>query len=101
MRATLATPALAGDARECGIASTGHSDTFSSTGRAWVQETLCRLPPETGRCVDQEIEAVDGLQLQIARLEARIQHRCALATSVQLLKSLSGLGDTAQRGHLH
>ncbi len=37
-----------------GITSTEHSDIFVGTGRAWLQATLSRLPPETGRCVAQE-----------------------------------------------
>jgi len=76
-----------------GITSTEHSDIFVGTGRTWLQATLCRLPPETGRCVAQEIEALDGLQLQIAQLEERIRERIALTPSIQLLKTLPGVGD--------
>jgi len=76
-----------------GITSTEHSDIFAGKGRAWLHATLCRLPPETGRCVTQEIEALDGLQLQITQLEERIRQRIALTPSIQLLKSLPGVGD--------
>jgi transposase len=93
IHATLATPALAGGAREYGITTTEHSDIFAGAGRAWLKTTLSRLPPETGRCVTQEIEALDGLQLQIAQLEERIRERIALTPSIQLLKSLPGVGD--------
>jgi hypothetical protein len=76
-----------------GITSTEHSDIFVGTGRTWLQATLGRLPPETSRCVAQEIEALDGLQLQIAQLEERIRERIALTPSIQLLKTLPGVGD--------
>jgi len=76
-----------------GITSTEHSDIFTGKGRVWLHATLCRLPPETGRCVAQEIEALDGLQLQIAQLEERIRERIALTPSIQLLKTLPGVGN--------
>jgi len=76
-----------------GITSTEHSDIFAGTGRIWLQGTIGRLPPETGRCVAQEIEALDGLQLQITQLEDRIRERIALTPSIQLLKSLPGVGN--------
>jgi len=76
-----------------GITTTEHSDIFAGAGRAWLKTTLSRLPPETRRCVTQEIEALDGLQLQIAQLEERIRERIAVTPSIQLLKSLPGVGD--------
>jgi transposase len=76
-----------------GITCTEHSDIFVGKGRVWLQATLCRLPPETGRCVAQELEALDGLQDQIAQLEERIRERVALTPSIPLLKSLPGIGD--------
>jgi len=75
------------------FSSTEHSDIFVGTGRTWLQATLGRLPPETSRCVAQEIEALDGLQLQISQLEKRIRERIALTPSIQLLKTLPGVGD--------
>jgi transposase len=76
-----------------GITSTGHSDIFVGTGRAWLDTAATRLPPETGRCVAQELEALDGLQLQISQLEKRIRERIGLPPSIQLLKTLPGVGD--------
>jgi transposase len=75
------------------ITSTEHSDIFTGAGRSWLETTLCRLPPETKRCVAQEIEALDGIQQQIAQLELRIRERVALTPSIQLLKTLPGVGD--------
>ena len=76
-----------------GITTTEHSDIFAGTGRSWLQGAIGRLPPETGRCVAQEMEALDGLQLQITQLEERIKERIALTPSIQLLKTLPGVGD--------
>jgi len=76
-----------------GITSTEHSDIFAGAGRIWLEAALSRLPPETGRCVAQELEALDGLQHQISQFEKRIQERIAATPSIQLLKSLPGVGD--------
>jgi transposase len=76
-----------------GITSTEHSDIFVGTGRAWLETTLSHLPPQTERCVAQELEALDGLQNQIALLEQYIRERTALTPSIQLLKSLPGVGN--------
>jgi len=76
-----------------GITTSEHSDIFVGAGRAWLETALSRLPPETGRCVAQELEALDALQHQIAQLEKRIRERVALTPSIQLLKSLPGIGD--------
>jgi len=75
------------------ISTSEHSDIFAGASRIWLQSTLSRLPPETGPCVAQQIEALDGLQLQIAQLEERITGRIAVTPSIQLLKTLPGVGD--------
>jgi transposase len=76
-----------------GLATTEHSDLFVGAGRAWLDATLRQLPPETERCVAQELQALDALQDQIAQLEQRIRDRIALTPSTQLLKTLPGVGD--------
>ena len=76
-----------------GITSLQHSDIFVGAGKACLETVLSRLPPDTARCVAQELEALDGLQLQISQLEQRIRKRVALSPSIQLLKSLPGIGD--------
>ncbi len=76
-----------------GITTSEHSDIFAGAGRIWLQGTLERLPPETGRCVAQEIEALDELGDQISQLERRIRQRTALTPSIQLLKTLPGVAD--------
>jgi transposase len=76
-----------------GITTTEHSDIFVGAGRDWLKAALSRLPPETGRCVAQELEALEGLQDQIAQLEHRIRERVALTPSIQLLKTLPGVAN--------
>jgi transposase len=76
-----------------GLATTEHSDIFVGAGRAWLGTALSRLPPETRGCLAQELEALDSLQLQIAHLEKRIRGRVVLTPSIQVLKTLPGVGD--------
>jgi len=68
-------------------------DLFTSQGRAWLNETIQKLPAETRRCVQQELETLDHLQGQINQLERRIRDCVALTPEMQLLKSLPGIGD--------
>jgi transposase len=66
---------------------------FSQRGRAWLDGALSRLPPETARCLSQHLQLLDFLCLQITTLENRIHEQIALTPSMQLLKSLPGVGD--------
>jgi transposase len=66
---------------------------FSKKGRSWLESSISRLPPETGRCLAQQLELLDFLSLQIATLEERIHNLIALTPTMQLLKSLPGVGD--------
>ena len=40
---------------------------FSQHGRSWLQEAVTRLPPETGRCLNQQLELLDELNGHITR----------------------------------
>jgi len=66
---------------------------FSKKGRSWLASSLSRLPTETGRCLAQQLELLDFHSLQIATLEERIHALIALTPTMQLLKSLPGVGD--------
>jgi transposase len=66
---------------------------FSRHGTFWLESSLSRLPPETSRCLAQQLELLDFLFLQIATLEERIHNLIALTPTMQLLKSLPGVGD--------
>ena len=66
---------------------------FSKQGRSWLQEALKRLPPETGRCLNQQLKLLDELNLHIATMEGRIHSQIALTPTMLLLKSIPGIGD--------
>lgn len=75
------------------ITTTEHSDIFVGAGKTWLASSLAQLPPETSRCVAQELQALDSLQGQIAELEQRIRERVALTPSIQQLKTLPGVAN--------
>jgi transposase len=62
-------------------------------GRLWLERAVAKPPPETGRCVRQELDTLDALYEQISALEDRIARRVALTTNIQLLKTLPGVAD--------
>jgi transposase len=69
------------------------AELFSKKGQAWLAQAIARLPPETGRCLQQEVELLGSFNEQIQTLEARIREEIALTSSMQLLKTLPGVGD--------
>lgn len=73
--------------------TTGHSDIFVGKGRAWLDRTLKRFPPETGRCVDQELELLDATMEQITAFEERMLERIELTPDMQRLKTIPGVGN--------
>ncbi len=66
---------------------------FSKQGRAWLDSSVASLPPETARCLGQQLELLDSLSLQISTLEQRIHALIALTPTMLLLKSIPGVGD--------
>ena len=66
---------------------------FSQQGRTWLDSAIRELPPETARCLTQELQLLDQLSLQISELEDRIHELIALTPTMQLLKTLPGVGD--------
>jgi transposase len=75
------------------LVTSEHSDLFVGKGKTWLLKTLTQLPPETSRCLYQELQALDAIQEQIAALEGRIKERIQLSPNMQLLKSLPGVGN--------
>jgi len=69
------------------------STLFSQRGRAWLDTAVGSLPPETGRCLTQELQLLDSLSEQISQLEDRIRAQISLTATMQLLKSVPGIGD--------
>jgi len=68
------------------------SDIFAPKWRPLMMEKMKSLPAETCRCMEQELELLDLVQAQINRLEERILERIALAESMQLVKTIPGVG---------
>ncbi len=66
---------------------------FSQRGRSWLSSAVSRLPPETARCLTQHLQLLDFISLQITALEERIRSQVSLTPSMQLLKTLPGVGD--------
>ena len=66
---------------------------FSKSGQVWLQEALDELPPETRRCVRQELDLLDKVQQRIDSFEARIRQQVRATPTLQLLGSLPGVGD--------
>ena len=73
--------------------TSAHSDIFVGKGRAWLDRTTQKLPPETGRCVDQELDLLDATMGQVAKLEKRIRGRIEFTPDMQRLKTIPGIGD--------
>jgi len=66
------------------------SDIYAPKWRSQLLDLLQRLPPETERCVRQELELLDQVQEQIRRLEARILERVQITPTIQLIQSVPG-----------
>jgi transposase len=66
---------------------------FCTSGRRWLEKTLLQLPPETQRCVQQELVLLDFVQDEISSLEDRIRQCIKVTPRIQLLKTLPGIGD--------
>jgi transposase len=68
------------------------SDIFVGKGLAHLQQILRRLPAQTRKCVEQELELLDQVQKQIDLLEQEIHERVRETPAMSLLKSLPGFG---------
>jgi transposase len=69
------------------------TDIFCGKGRKQLELTIQSLPPETQRCVQQELQVLDYLQKQIHAMEKRIRECVKLTPTMQSLKTLPGVGD--------
>jgi len=93
MHSTLATPALAGGAREYALSLDTLSDIYAPKWRPQLMQLMQlirSLPDETQRCMEQELELLDQVQEQIHRLEARIVEQVRLTPTIQLIQSVPG-----------
>lgn len=76
-----------------GISLDTQSDIFSPKWRGPLMEAIDSLPPETRRCVTQELELLNQVTDHISRLEARILERVEMGQDLQFLKTLPGIAD--------
>ncbi len=73
--------------------SAPEGDLFCGQGREWLATAIELLPPETGLCVQQQLQVLDTLQEHIDALTKRIREQVKLNHEMQLLTSLPGIGD--------
>jgi transposase len=71
----------------------GGAQLFSKEGRAWLDSSVSSLPPESARCLTQQLQLLDSLSLQISTLEQRIHSLITLTPTMQLLKTIPGIAD--------
>lgn len=69
------------------------SDIYAPKWRAELTQIIRSLPEETRRCMEQELELLNLVQDHIDRLEVRIHRRFQITASMQLLKTLPGIGE--------
>ncbi len=68
-------------------------DIFAEKWSMELKRVIEELPTETQDCIRQEIELLEIVQEQIQTMEERMHERIPLTPSMQLLKSLPGVGD--------
>jgi len=69
------------------------SDIFAPKWRPELTQACNALPPETQRCMQQHLSALDHVQGQIKDLEERIKQRVEATPNIQLLKTLPGVAN--------
>lgn len=70
------------------------SDLFGLKGREHLEQCRQRLPPETSRMIQTQLEALDQLDERIAGIEKRIREQIAVSPEVKRLMTLPGVGPT-------
>jgi transposase len=68
------------------------SDAFGVSGRQELEEKLLQLPPHTQFANTCLLEAIDGVQRQIDRLEERLEGVIEETPAIKLLMTLPGVG---------
>jgi transposase len=68
------------------------SDIFAPKWREDLISEIDRLPPETTRCMLQELELLDEIIDQIKEIEKRIKEHIKINSQMQLLDTLPGVG---------
>lgn len=68
------------------------SDLFGKHGRAWVQQQLATLPPQTAFATTRLVEQIDTLDHHIARFEQQMGEVFDVTAEIDLLMTLPGVG---------
>lgn len=69
------------------------SDIFAPKWKEALYESIEQLPPESARCLYQELELLKTIQVHIKQLEIRIHERLRRTQSMQLLQIMPGIGE--------
>jgi len=69
------------------------SDIFAEKWCEELKSVIQELPAETQNCIQEEIELLEVLQGKIHSMEERMHERMPITPTMQLLKSLPGVGD--------
>ena len=69
------------------------SDIFAPKWSSQLNQVIEQLPPETQKCLQQELQLLEKVQEQIQAMEERMQERISLTPDMQLLKTVPGVGD--------
>ena len=67
-------------------------DIFGVSGRKIIEQHLVELPPETMRCLEEELKLLDQVGDHIKELERRIKEIVNETKEMQLLRTLPGFG---------
>lgn len=66
------------------------SDIFAPKWRPDLEALVNEMPPETGRCVRQQLQLLDALNHHIKELEGRIVERIRTTPTMQLIQTIPG-----------
>lgn len=69
------------------------SDIFTPKWQTALHKLVDTLPPETARCLRQELELLKYLRGQIEQMEERIHERLETTDSMRLLQTMPGIGE--------
>lgn len=68
------------------------SDIFGLKGRRLLSERMEELPPESKRCVEEELKLMDDVQKQIDGVDKRIDELVEMTPEMELLMTEPGIG---------
>ena len=69
------------------------SDLFGKKGRMLIEEAIKELPTETRHSIEEQLALLDQVRVQIEKVEEHIREVVKATPTMQLIKSLPGVGD--------